>query len=226
MRVALLAGLVFLLAGCTQGDPGSRNGHSGFQSTCPSWVKYPHNGQIIEGALQWTNLSTNPDDLERWDFMAPNATRPGQGIGDGNLLEYDGHPLDEVVFDFHLRDKSPGTPRRALYVQDAQLHMMFFASEGGYPGQELEAYDTSKGPSSAKVEWIFGSDAAEGYTIHNVTLRVDLAQPDQPPAPAGVFVHWWIDPDLDGDKDTPSVALMHYAPEFWYRTCSADGTKT
>ena len=221
--LAVAATLAFLLAGCTQGSPGT--GPDGFASTCPSWIKYPHNGQIIEGALQWTNTSTNPGDLERWDFMKWNATRGGQGIGDGHLLRYDGHPLDQLEFDFHLRDKAAGQPRRVLYVEDAELHARFFAAEDGYPGQLLEPWDRALGPSSAKHEWTFTSDPVKRYAIHNVTLKLELMPADQDPSPVGVFVQWELIPDLDHNPDTPSVALMHYVPEFWYRTCSKDGTK-
>ncbi len=224
MRTAALLALAFLVAGCTQGSPGS--GGKAFEGSCPAWVKYPHSGQIVESALQWTNRSTNPADLERWDFMAPNATRAGLGIGDGHLLEYEGHPLDQVWFDFHLRDKSAGQPRRVLFVEDAELHARFYASEDGYPGQALEPWDVALGPSSAKHDWTFTSDPVKHYAIHNVTLRVDLARPDQDPAPAGVFVEWVLVPDLDRDPDTPSMAMMYYTPDLWYRTCSKDGTKT
>lgn len=217
-----LAFLALLVTGCTQNDPGSGDG--GDFMTCPSWIKYPHNGQIIDASMLFSKETTQPD-LERWDFMEWNETRPGQGIGDGHLLEYADHPLDQVVFDFHLREKSGSAPARALYTEDAQLTLRFYASDGGYLGEPLEAYDEAKGKSSAEHEWVFRSDAQTRYAFHNLTLRIDLAQPDEDPAPRGVFVQWTLAPNLDNNMETPSFAIMRYAPEFWYRTCSQDGTK-
>ncbi|MEK6974963.1 MAG: hypothetical protein AABY18_01310 [Candidatus Thermoplasmatota archaeon] len=223
MRLPALIALALLLSGCTQNDPGAGDG-DGFFTTCPSWIKYPHNGQIIDGALLFNNQTTHPD-FERWDFMEPNATRPGQGIGDGHLLAFDGHPLDQIVFNFHFRQKGPDQPARALYVEDSALTLRFYASDGGYPGDPLGAYDEDEGPDSTKHEWVFRSDPTAGFALHNITLRLELAPADQDPAPSGVFLHWEMTPDLDHDIDTQSVALMRYSPEFWYRTCSNDGTK-
>lgn len=223
MRAFPLVAVVLLLAGCTQGDPGD---DGGIATTCPSWVKLPHNGQVIEGAMLYNKDTTVPD-FERWDFMEPNATRPGQGIGDGHLLEFDDHPLDQIVFDFHMRNKEGSNPARLLYVEDAELTVSFFASRDGEIdfGTPVEAWDQAQGPSSSKHEWTFGIDPAKRYGIHNVTLRVDLAQPWEDPRPHGVFVRWLMTPDLDGNLETPSIAIMRYAPEFWYRTCSSNGAK-
>lgn len=219
MRIASFVTLALLLAGCTQGTP---SGPEDEFVSCPSWIKYPHNGQIIEGNLQWTNMSTNPADLTRWDFRAPTPQQAGVAIGDGNLLSYNDHPLDQVVFDFHYREKAGGEPRRLLYVQDGELHARFFESVDGQVGEPLEAYDEARGKGSAQHEWTFRSDEATKWSIHNVTLRIDLAADDADPAPRGVFVQWELSPDHDGDPNTASVAAMHYAPEFWYRTCSRD----
>jgi hypothetical protein len=221
MRLLAVLLLAFLLAGCTQGTPDREDD---FQASCPSWIKYPHNGQIIEGAMQWTNQSTNPNDLDRWDFMQWNATRGGQGLGDG-LLEYEGHPLDQIVLNFHERQKSAGNPARRLGVQDGELHVRFWANEGGMPGQQLEAWDESLGRSSAKADWTFTSDPVKHYALFNITWHIDLAQPDEEPAPVGVFAEWELIPDQDRNPDTPSGAVMYYSPELWYRTCSSDGTK-
>lgn len=217
-----------LLAGCTQGTP-DRDGP--FVGSCPSWVKLPYNGQIIEGQLQWTNLSSNPSDLSRWDFMPPSYNqssgqwRAGSGIGDGNLRSYNGHPLDQVVFNFHLREKSSGEPRRVLYVQDGTLTARFYASDDGFVGDPVAVYDEKLGPASAKHEWTFSVDSKTNWALHNLTLRIDLAPIDAPPSSHGLFVHWELLPDRDRNRDTPSVALMQYSPEFWYRTCSKDGTR-
>lgn len=228
MRLAVVVAVAFLLAGCTQGSPGG--GKDTFSPSCPSWIKYPHNGQIVEGGMQWTNQSQpHPNfngeisDLDRWDFMEPNATRGGQGLGDG-LLTYEGHPLDQLVLNFHYRQKQGSEPARILYVQDAELHVRFYANEGGYPGQQLSPWEESQGRSSAKAEWVFTSDPQKHWSMFNLTWHLDLAQPDEAPAPIGVFVEWEMIPDQDHDVDTPSAALIHYAPEFWYRTCSKDGT--
>lgn len=224
MRVLALAALAlaFVLPGCTQNDPGAGDGED--YMSCPSWIKYPHNGQIIDASMLFSKDTVQPD-LERWDFMEWNDTRPGQGIGDGHLVEYADHPLDQIVFNYHLREKSGGDPARALYTEDAQLTLRFYASEGGYQGRALEAYDEALGKASSKNEWVFRSDPQTRYAFHNVTLRVELAQPDEDPAPSGVFLQWSFAPNLDGNMDTPSFAVIRYAPEFWYRTCSSDGTK-
>jgi len=222
VRILALLALALLIPGCTQNDPG--DGGDEPQMSCPSWMKYPHNGQIIDGAMLFNNQTTAPD-FERWDFMEPNATRPGQGIGDGHLLEYNDRPLDQIVFDFHMRNKAANAPARLLYVEDAQLNLRFYASEGGYPGEPLGAYDQALGPDSTQHEWVFRSDPSTRYAIYNVTLRLDLAQADEDPNPRGVFLHWELQPNLDGDIDTQSIALMKYAPEFWYRTCGKDGTR-
>lgn len=224
MRVPALLAMALLVAGCTQNDPGSGPGGDDFTS-CPSWVKLPHNGQVIDGALM-VNRDTVVPDFERWDFMEPNATRAGQGIGDGHLREFDGHPLDQIVLDFHMRPKQGTQPARVLYVEDAELTLRFYRSDNGYPAEPIAAWDQALGAASAKEEWVFTSDPEDRYAIYNVTLRMDLAQPDQQPDPTGVFLHWQMTQhDLDGDIDTPSAAIMRYAPEFWYRTCSSDGTK-
>lgn len=228
MRIVALLALSFLLAGCTQGTP---DRDEGFAGSCPSWIKLPYNGQIVEGNLQWTNLSSNPNDLVRWDFMPPSYNqstgqwRAGSGIGDGNLQSYQDHPLDQIVFNFNFRDKAAGEPRRLLYVQDGTLTVRFFASEGGFVGDPVAVYNERLGPSSAKHEWVFQVDPKTNYAVHNLTLRIDLAASDEPPAPQGLFIQWELLPDRDRNRDTPSLAAMHYSPEFWYRTCSKDGTR-
>lgn len=227
VRIAALLAVSFLLAGCTQGTPD----RDGFVASCPSWVKLPYNGQIIEGNLQWTNMSSSPNDLTRTDFMPPQYNqssrqwKAGNGVGDGNLRSYAGHPLDQVVFNFHQRTKGAGEPGRLLYVQDGTLTARFYASEEGFVGDPVQVYDEKIGPSSAKHEWTFGVNPQTNWAIHNVTLRIDLAGADEPPAPMGIFVEWQLLPDRDRNRDTPSVAVMHYGPEFWYRTCSKDGTR-
>lgn len=224
VRAFPLVAASLLLAGCTQGDPGGED--DGPVTSCPAWVKLPHNGQVIEGNMVYTNQTMVPD-FERWDFMEPNATRPGQGIGDGHLREFDGHPLDQIVLDFHLRQKGQGQPGRILAVEDAEVTVSFFPSVDGEIdfSTPIEAWDQSKGQSSSKHEWTFGPTPGRNFGYHNVTLRIDLAQPDEEPRPQGVFVHWVMTPNLDNDIDTASLVVMHYAPEFWYRTCSSDGTR-
>ena len=223
MRALALVTLVLLLPGCTQNDPGDDKVDDGI--TCPSWIKYPHNGQVIDASMLFTKDTVQPD-LERWDFMEWNATRAGQGIGDGHLLEYDDKPLDHIVFDFHLRQANGDQKARALYVEDAQLTLRFYASDGGYQGEPLEAYDEALGKASSKNEWVFRSDPQTRYAFYNQTMRLELSQPTEDPAPRGVFLQWTLAPNLDNNMDTPSVAVMRYAPEFWYRTCNQDGTKT
>lgn len=228
MRIVVLVALAFLLAGCTQGTP-VRDAES--FGTCPSWTKLPYNGQIIEGNLQWTNVSTNPNDLVRWDFKAPSYNqstgqwKPGNALGDGSLREYDDHPLDQIVLNFHLRKRAEGEPSRFLYVQDGTLKARFYASDDGLVGAPVSAYDEMKGPASAKHEWSFEVNPQTNFAIHNITLRIDLASSSEPPAPHGVFVQWELLPNRDRNPNTASLAAMHYSPEFWYRTCSKDGTR-
>lgn len=222
--LALLACAVLLplgLAGCTQGDPGG--GGDGFEGTCPAWVK-GRNAQKVDGNLALTNQTTVPD-FDRWDFAEP-ADRdkdgdldPGTGFGDG-ITTWLEHPLDFLVMDFDRRHGED----RLLYVQDAEVKVSFFASDGGYPGDPLQAY-LQGDPDGAQHQWTFRSGPG-GWRIENLTFRVDLARDDEQPDPRGVFVHWEMtDVDLDDDIDTASVVFMRYSPEFWYRTCSRDGTK-
>jgi hypothetical protein len=223
MRVALLLAALPLmagLAGCTQGTPGDD-----FQATCPSWIK-GRDAMGVNGNLLFTNQTTMPD-FDRWDFREGNNSawtgrnnphgRPGTGLGDG-LEELFDRPLDFLVFDFRFTEDG----KRMLYIQDAQLIVRFYASEGGNPGEPLDAYLQGR-PQTAKSEWVY-TTAPGGFLLVNDTLRVDLARPDEAPNPRGVFVHWQMVPNLDRNVDTASVAIMRYSPEFWYRSCNADGT--
>jgi hypothetical protein len=214
--VAVLAVLALSagLAGCTQGDP-----NGGFKQSCPAWIKGP-DAQVVNGNLVLTNQTTQPQ-FDRWDYREPSAKSPGTGFGDG-LLQRFNHSLDFLSMDFHFH-QGEGKDARLLYVQDAELHVSFFASENGAPGESLDASLEGQ-PSTAKHEWTFRTTPG-GYLIENLTWRVELAHPDQPPNPRGVFVHWEMIPNLDNNIDTASVILMRYSPEFWYRTCSSDGTK-
>lgn len=223
MRVVALLGAVLLslsIAGCTQGDPGGGDGN-GFEATCPSWVKGPDVFRV-DGNMVLTNRTTFPD-LERWDLAEPSKDSDRfSGFGDG-VLERMGHPLDFLVMDFTFKEGGQ-QDSRLLYIQDAELHVEFFASDNGGIGRELSAALEGQ-PETAKHEWVFRTEPG-GYRIENLTWRVELSPSDQAPAPAGVLVHWFMVPNLDGNIDTASVVLMRYAPELWYRTCSADGTKT
>lgn len=217
MRVVAVLAAVLLsagLAGCTQGDPGK----STFAQTCPAWIKGP-DAQVVNGNLVLTNQTTQPQ-FDRWDYREP-TDKPGTGFGDGILQRFN-HSLDFLSMDFHFH-QGEGKDARLLYIQDAELHVTFFASEGGVPGQELDASLEGQ-PGTAKHEWVFRT-APGGYLIENLTWRVELAKPNEPPNPRGVFVHWQMVPNLDKDINTASVVLMRYSPEFWYRTCSSDGTK-
>ena len=212
---ALLLATLVPLAGCTQLDPGDDD--PDFTGTCPSWVK-GMGTQVIEGALLLTKETTAPD-FDRWDFREATAEAPGNGLGDG-YLEFNGHPLDQIVLDFHQRDE-PGKPKRLLWVLDAELHLRFYRADGGQVGEPVEAWDQALGASSSKHEWVFGKQPGKEFGYHNITLRIDLTDPADDPDPHGVFAHWEMIPDLDSNPDTPSAAVMRYAPDLWYRTCGA-----
>lgn len=221
-RVAGLA-LVSLLAGCLQADPGEGEG---FEGTCPSWVRMPQGGQVVTRGpiFLFDNNTQGAPEFEKWDFMGPtyddqgNPTKRGNGIGDG-YLQFDGHPLDQLVIDLRW-DES----KRGLYVQNAEVHLQFIAARDGYPAEAMQAWDQSQGRASAKHEWVFTSPPG-GYAFHNVTLRLDLAEPGAEPDPHGVFLYWTWVPRFQGQGDVPSVVIRGYTPEYWYRTCSSDGTK-
>jgi hypothetical protein len=202
------------LTGCTQGDPGDDFG----DPTCPSWTR-GQSRQIINGNLAVTNRTTVPD-LERWDFTEPGDK--GSGLGTP-YPDFQGKPLDFITIDLHQRQSSDPNQERLLYIQDAELHVEFFAERDGQLGEDMEAYEEGK-PATAKHEWVFRT-APGGYLIENLTWKVDLAASDQQPDPHGVFVRWTMVPNLDNDIDTASVVIMRYSPEFWYRTCWADGTR-
>lgn len=220
VRALLLAAVALTLSGCTAPSGGD---DGGFEISCPAWVHLPHNAQIVDGTLLMTNQTMAPD-LTRWDFKEPGQT-PGQGIGEGNLETYKGRPLDQMVFDFRMRERDGSKAAQLLYVQDAELRLRFHASDGGYPGERLQAYDEALGRSSLRDEWVFRADPRLHYGIFNVTLRLELADSGEEPAPRGVFLEWEMVPDLDRDIDTPSIARMRYAPQYLYRTCSDDGTR-
>ena len=202
------------LTGCTQGDPGD-DGDLG-TPTCPSWTR-GMNRQIINGNLAVTNRTTVPD-LDRWDFTEPGDKGAGLGGSYGAFL---GKPLDFMTID--LRQKQGGDPKedRLLYIQDAELHVRFYADRDGQVGEEMQAFEDGH-PETAKHEWTFRT-APGGYLIQNITWKVELAKPDQEPDPHGVYVHWEMVPNLDNDIDTASVVIMRYSPEFWYRSCWSDG---
>lgn len=223
---ALLLAAGVLLAGCTQNSPNGEDG--GAFGSCPSWVKGLSQERVVWSVnFLFTNQSTSAPALDDWDLREPtfdaqgNLAKPGAGFGEG-FQEFQGAPLDQVVFDFVRRGS--GDKQTGLFVLDAEVHLTFLASYDGAPGETLSAYDQSKGPSSGKPEWVFRSDDADGDWF-NITLRVDLAGIDQQPDPRGIFVYWtWVF-DLDDNVDTPSAVARGYSPEFWYRTCSADGTR-
>ena len=220
--LALLAAVLAVpaLAGCLQADPGEGEG---FEASCPSWITAP--GGQIKGwspIFLYNNQSTTVE-LEKWDFAAPtfgsdgSVTKKGVGFGD-QRLEYQGYPLDQLVFDFNHRTNKTG-----LLVVDAELHFRFIESIDGHPGADLAAWDRKLGRSSAQTVWTVRGDAASGgYAWFNRTLQVDLADPAEDPNPRGVFVYWdWVY-NLDNDIDTPSVVFTGYSPQTWYRTCGAD----
>jgi hypothetical protein len=122
----------------------------------------------------------------------------------------------------HQKSGSDPNQDQLLYIQDAELHVSFFADRDGQLGEEMEAYMDGH-PETAKHDWAFRTEPGS-YLIENITWKVQLAAPDQEPDPHGVYVHWEMLPNLDNDIDTASVAIMRYAPEFWYRTCWSDGT--
>lgn len=232
MRIVALLALVFLLAGCTQNSP-TNGGPAGDFASCPSWVKGQSGYQVRDdGAMTYTadNAATYymppPDgNYERWDLKAPNATTPGSGIGTG-LQTFQGYPLDQLVFDFRPETSNLTAAKQLLYIQDGELTLEFLADEGGSPGQVLRAYDQARGPSSARDSWVFASDPVKKFAFHNITLRLDLAQPDEDPNPRGVFLHWTMTKvNLDNDFDTTTMELIRYNPQLWYRTCSSDGTR-
>lgn len=216
MRLALLLALLtssFALAGCTQGTPGDDFG----SPTCPSWTR-GLNRQIIDGNLAVTNQTTVPD-LDRWDFTEPGDK--GSGLG-GPYKSFLGRPLDFITMDFHHRQSNDSKENRLLYIQDAELHIRFYADRGGQVGEAMEAFEEGQ-PGTAKHEWVFRTQPG-GFLFVNKTWKVELAAPDQEPDPHGVYVHWEMVPNLDDDIDTASVVIMRYSPEFWYRTCWSDGT--
>jgi hypothetical protein len=201
------------LTGCTQGDPGPE-GLDG--ATCPSWTR-GQSRQVINGNLAVTNRTMVPD-LERWDFTEPGDK--GSGLGTP-YPEFLGKPLDFLTIDLRQRQSDDPNEARVLYIQDAELHVEFFAERDGQLGEDMEAYEEGK-PATAKHEWVFRT-APGGYLIQNITWKVELASPDQQPDPHGVYVRWTMIPNLDNDIDTASVAIMRYSPEFWYRNCWEDG---
>ncbi|MFA5944941.1 MAG: hypothetical protein WC876_10805 [Candidatus Thermoplasmatota archaeon] len=222
--VLLVLASSLALTGCVQGGPDDDFG----TPTCPSWTK-GRNAQIVSPAakLLYSNQTTAPD-FDRWDFTeetyyANGTVQTRWGAFGSPYATFSGRPLDFIVFDFAGAEFSGG--RSILFVQDAEVKLLFFAAnEDGSPGELLPSWDTSKGQASAQDEWTFRSDPAKGFAFYNVTLRVDLAQPDDDPNPRGVFAYWtWVF-DLDHDRDTPSLLYTGYSPEFWYRSCSKDGT--
>lgn len=231
MRALAIASVVFLLAGCTQNSPGDGT-PTGDYGSCPSWVKGLSGYKIRDdGAMTYLpeNAATYympGGGFERWDLRAFNQTDPGVGLGSG-LLTFQDHPLDQMVFDFRPDSGvSLANTSRLLYIQDGEMHLEFFADEGGYPGELLFAYDQTKGPSSAQDKWVFRSDPVKNYSFYNITLRLDLAHADEDPNPRGVFVHWIMaEVDLDRNPDTTTMEAIRYAPELWYRTCGGDGTR-
>lgn len=230
VRLLLAVVLTFVLAGCTQGSPGLDPDEVG---SCPSWVQYPHKTHSVGvgDPLQWYHTGTQARfDVEQWDFRAPSSNKttgaPIPGTAFGSTYEfYEGRPLDFLVFDFAVHGQL-NKSKTLLLVVDAEVHLQFIASEGGYPtGEVLAAWDVKKGPASAKTDWVFKPDPATNYAYYNLTLQVDLAPIDQDPNPRGVFLHWTWEPDLDKDPETPSILRRGYAPDLWYRTCSKDGTR-
>jgi hypothetical protein len=213
LALVLLASSV-ALTGCTQGDPGDDFG----EPTCPSWTR-GLNAQVVHRDWAITNQTTMPD-FERWDYTVPGPT--GSSLG-GPFPEFQGRPLDFITIDLHQRTGGDPNKDRLLYIQDAELHAQFYAERDHELGEDLMAYEEGK-PETAKHEWVFRTQPG-GYLIENITWKVELAAPDQEPDPHGVYVRWTLVPNLDNDIDTASVVLMRYSPEFWYRTCSADGTR-
>jgi len=201
------------LTGCTQGDPGDDDLGT---PSCPSWSR-GLNRQIINGNLAVTNRTTVPD-LDRWDFTEPGDK--GSGLG-GPYGEFMGKPLDFMTLDLRQKQGSDPNENRLLYIQDAELHVRFYADRDGQVGEEMQAFEEGR-PETAKHLWTFRT-APGGYVIQNITWKVELAKPDQEPDPHGVYVHWEMVPNLDNDIDTASVVIMRYSPEFWYRSCWSDG---
>lgn len=215
------------LTGCLQGDPGDDD----FQQSCPAWIKGLSKMSVpfswSSAKFLYTNQTTQPV-FDDWDFAAPEydssgaLVKEGTGFGD-NLETFQDHPIDFLVFDFRA-DEDLAKTRQGMYVQDAELRMSFFASDSGAIGAPLEAWDQQRGRESTQHQWTFGLEPGKEFGMHNVTLRVDLAAPDQPADPRGVFVHWEWTFDLDHDRDTPSAVFLGYSPEMWYRTCNSDGS--
>ena len=215
MRSALLLVLLtssLAFAGCVRGGPSDEFG----SPTCPSWTK-GLNRQTIDSNLAVTNRTTVPD-LDRWDFTDPGDK--GSGLGTP-YREFQGRPLDFLTID--LRQGQSESGERLLYIQDAELRVTFFAERDGQLGEEMEAYEEGR-PQTTQHEWVFRTTPG-GYLIQNITWKVELAKPNADPDPHGVFVHWELVPNLDNDIDTASIAIMRYSPEFWYRSCSSDGTR-
>lgn len=223
MRTASLLALGLLLAGCTQYTPDE---DIPFVS-CPFWIQgLSSQGVNDRGSMTFPAPGGALPSFERWDVFKGNGTTPGQGFGSG-ALDFQGHPLDQLVFDFRAEPNKPlANSSRILYIQDGEMTLEFLASDDGFPGEVLQAYDEALGPSSKRDSWVFTSDPATKFSIYNITLRLDLAGSDQAPNPRAVFAHWTMSKvNQDGDSQTTTTEVIRYSPEMWYRTCSADGTQ-
>jgi hypothetical protein len=223
-RVLRPAGAVlvaFLFTGCLQG--GEDDG--GFDPTCPSWV-LGLGGAHVHG--EFANFTGH---IYRRDMK--EADQNGNAIPLGsNQLEFMDHPLDQMAFDFHYKTRGSGNRTvtdQIFYVQDGTVEVHAFRYDPDSPpdhtGEELPIYDEAKGPASATYGMNFSSDPERHWSMFNVTLRVNLAEPWEEPDPQGVFLDWWFFRDQDQDPETASVALLYYKAQLWYRTCGEDGTR-
>jgi hypothetical protein len=195
VAAAVFLSLAFSLAGCTQGDPGKGGG---FQGTCPQWVK---------------GLSTNVYQEGFQNSSVPDSKFDPEHPTGAGLRDFQGHPLDFVELDFH--PTSAGKVQ-AVGVANATLELRAFRSDGN-KGVADQLLLQDPRTQETKDTWTWGAGV---YT--NFTLKVQLAQPNEPPVTDPIVLRWDFMPDTNAR--TPSEAVMLYTAYFWYRTCNRDGS--
>lgn len=205
--VALLL-LSLSLAGCVGGnDTGSE---PPFERTCPSWSAFSTTGEDGESirpaahkatiAHYWNNTS-GPEGQGSW----PDTHRESPAIipGSPGGIRLNGeHPVDfyEITFE------------RFLTI-DADSELRVKTDDG----RQLQFRDMSTQRYTAVLRFPDGTD--KNGTDAFPTYRVELANPESEPAPAGLVLVWDHAPDKDKDPRTHSFSVTKFDVHAWFRTC-------
>ena len=204
MRTALLLTALLAsvgLAGCTQGDPGDKD----FDRTCPAWTTrmdsyngrhdFFYNGTVFYG----------PHAEDGYKPPGGNASEERYALGAG-LFEFRDLPLDRIELKFQGKFF-----RHGVIVTNSELDGIVTDTDG----MGVYTSDRRLGADSRQESMHFTPGTAGNFSVDIV-----LAEPDEEPRPRGVRIDWYFTPSNDATEENPSVAVVEFSANYWYRVCS------